>query len=149
MSSDDVQFIVSYACPQCQAPLETRGARAGAWLRCPKCGRPSQVPAQVVQVKPPDPPAPGEEVLVIGPAPEPRPMTPVAVFEPGPETLGSTVSPVRVFYSAALFVSVMFLFFCLLEGSALGNAVFSALAVLFFVLLLVPGRDVRGSRSHA
>jgi hypothetical protein len=144
--ASDISYIVSYRCPHCQAPLEGRAHRAGTWLRCPRCSRASLPPSSALSVAPPAPIEPGEDVLVIGPAPEPSPMTPVAVAtgrnaNPTPALPGNPpASPLRVIYSASLFVSVTMLLFSYLDRSVLGSSVFSALAILFLVLLLVPSK---------
>ena len=144
--ASDISYIVSYRCPHCQAPLEGRAHRAGTWLRCPRCSRASLPPSSALSVVPPVPIEPGEEVLVIGPAPEPSPMTPVSVAtgraaNPTQALPGNPpASPLRVVYSASLFVSVTMLLFSYLDRSVLGSSVFSALAILFLVLLLVPSK---------
>ncbi|MFO0957439.1 MAG: hypothetical protein U0800_08220 [Isosphaeraceae bacterium] len=41
-----VVFLTGYECPGCGADLELPAKRADSWLRCPRCGRPSEPPDQ-------------------------------------------------------------------------------------------------------
>jgi predicted RNA-binding Zn-ribbon protein involved in translation (DUF1610 family) len=138
-ANPDMTFLVSYDCPYCQSALMGRTARSDAWVRCPSCGRASEPPEHAVTLAPP---APGEDVLVIGPDPDPRPMTPVAVADyRDARPARHPVSPLRVACSAALFVSVSMLLFAVLDGSTMGTAFFGAAAVVCIALLAVPARS--------
>lgn len=69
-----VVFLTSYECPGCGAELELPAPSADSWLRCPRCGRPSE---------PPDfgsSPKPGVEVS--GSLAEPAPPAPGSVSVP-------------------------------------------------------------------
>jgi hypothetical protein len=40
----DITYLITYACPGCNAALQTTSDEADSWLRCPKCGQPSMPP---------------------------------------------------------------------------------------------------------
>ena len=145
-AESDLIFVVSYPCPHCKSSLESPADQPGTWIRCPKCGRASRAPEALFR-RPPDPVAPGEDVLRIQPAPEPKPMTPVAFApvrrnsrEPGVEMVRNEPAPAwRVACGAVLFLAVVGLLFSFVEKNEVGIIACGVVGLIALIALLRGG----------
>jgi len=130
-------YIVTYACPHCQAPLEVRTGSPTGWFRCPRCGR-AGIPPEHKRTPSRSRPRLGDDVLVIGPDSDSRPMTPV-----GEAPMGLLDEPVRsgasggrrAGYVVAAAVATALLLVSLLENN-LFNAALCGILLLFCLLRL-------------
>jgi hypothetical protein len=162
--------LATYRCPGCQAALQGRADRPGAWLRCPRCGRASRspVPEPAVEPKPVPVPMPERERYEPPPiiwldetsdSPPPITLTPLPrtdLAEPAspkparvahvpipPSALAPPVHVWRVIHASVLFVSVTMLLFSYLDRSIVGVSIFGTVAFFCLVLLVFPGRPGR------
>ena len=103
--------------------------QAYGWLRCPRCGR-AGLPPEHMRV--PRPPAPGEDVLIIGPERPDRSARGRSSFRPG--------SFRRIASATMLFLSLLIALFSLLEQDRIGAWVFTGIALVCLAFLVVPAR---------
>ncbi len=145
MSADakTVASQVAFFCPRCKATLQIHAQTAGAWVRCPKCGKASPAPDPTLR-RATERTKPVEGATILGPEPEFSPTVAVpADFEPRhaeivqeDEPLPAPANPMRVAAGAGFCVTAILGIFAALEHYDVGIIAFGAMGVVCLISLL-------------
>jgi len=133
-------FFVAYTCPHCGVALEAAEDGWDGWRRCPSCARPALPPKADTHLRrshlidldahSKSEGEPGADGMA-----DPNGSTPEDLVQVQ-TTQSPVVGPARLIFKTGLILSLALLLISYLDQRSTSTAIFGALAVIFFLLLL-------------